>query len=292
MGTLRRLPKEQRWALEDRYAETLRLARNTENQLAWIDRTEADERDRARQFRWKEERISVLLLDVGDVNAARAAAQAMREVAKDPEEIQRAVLRLGDVEWMAGDRDRAARFYADAEERFRSRNTLGGARSGGLTMAGAVRAGARPATPSLLRDDSRNVDAYKIYAVNDAAQSATIQTYLDQDEILDAMATLRKWENMSPTSKLAGGFPMAEARLYFVMEDYRRVAALLGAYRVLNAMTSQMPAAMDMNLAALIELRRNDEAKALAEEGLKRFPGLPVADRAEKFLSQLNRRAQ
>ncbi|MCL1856623.1 MAG: hypothetical protein FWF84_03135, partial [Kiritimatiellaeota bacterium] len=64
---------------------------------------------------------------------------------------------------------------------------------------------------------------------------------------------------------------------------------ILKAYRAMNAMTSQMPEAMDMNLTALIALRRYDEAKTLAEEGLKRFPGLPIAGSAELFLQQFKK---
>ena len=59
--TVQRLPPDVRHPLEDRFAETLRLLGDTARQLAWIDRLEASERDRARQFRWSEERIDCLL---------------------------------------------------------------------------------------------------------------------------------------------------------------------------------------------------------------------------------------
>ncbi|MCL1857194.1 MAG: hypothetical protein FWF84_06120 [Kiritimatiellaeota bacterium] len=283
-ATLRKLPKEQRWAVEDRFGEPLRLARDAASQLAWIERLEKEEREPSRRARWKEERVSCLLYDVEDVGAARVAALSLRETATSPDEIQRAVLRLGDVEWMAGDREKAARFYADAEERYRSRNTLGGAR---LAVSGPVRVGA--SVTKSYATSVASADAWKLYAINDTAQSSTIRACLEQNELAEAFAALRKWENTSPTSKLGGEFWLAEARIYNAAEDYRRVASILKAYRAMNAMTSQMPEAMDMNLSALIALRRYDEAKTLAEEGLKRFPGLPIAASAELFLQQLKK---
>lgn len=255
--TLQTLPREQRHLLEDRFAETLRIAQDTAKQLDWIDRLQKNERDRARQFRWREERIACHLYDQGDLEAARRAARALREASSSPEEIQRAVLRLGDVERLAGDRDQAARFYADAQERYRSRNRLGA-----------------------------DAGAWKRYAVNDAAQSATIRAYLAQDAVSEAFAALDQWENDAPLSKLGGDFPLTEARVYAQVGDPRRVAAILAAYHSADLMTSQLPDAMALHLEALMQLKRFPEARALAQATLKRFPGLPAAALAERILAQ------
>ncbi len=287
------LPKEQRHVLEDRFAETLRLAQDTAKQLDWIDRFEKNDRDRGRQFRWREERISCHLYDQGDIEAARRAARFMRDAANSPEEIQRAVLRLGDVERLAGDRDQAARFYADAQERYRSRNRLGTSVAGGqpkFQSSRPVKAGESPnKSPQPLRSvvqDLKRSDAWKLYAVNDAAQSSTIRTYLDQDAVAEAFATLTQWENDTPMSKIGGDFPMTEARVYAYVGDFRRAAAILAAYRRADLMTSQLPEAMDLHLEAMMQLKRFQEARTLAEEALKRFPGLPVAERAESVIWQ------
>ncbi len=293
-ATLQTLPAEQRHTIEDRFAETLRLAGDTARQLAWIERLEQNDRDRARKFRWREERIAALLYDQGDVEAARRAARFMREVANSPEEIQRSVLRLGDVERMAGDRGQAARFYADAQERYRSRNRLaaGGSVGGApaFTPSRPVKAGESPnrAPPPLRRatQEPKRSDAWKLYAVNDAAQASTIRAYLAQDAVAEAFETLAKWENDSPMSKIGGDFPMTEARVYAHVGDHRRAAAILAAYRKADLMTSQLPEAMEIHLAALTALKRFDEARALAEEAVKRFPGLPVAARAQELLRQ------
>lgn len=293
-ASLQNLPAAQRWTLEDRFAETLRLVGDTTRQLAWIDRLEQNDRDRVRKFRWREERISCYLYDQGDTEAARRAARFMREAANSPEEIQRAVLRLGDVERIAGDREQAARFYAEAQERYRSRNRLtAGSTVGGqptFTPSRAVKAGNSPnrSPPSLRRaaQDLKRSDAWKLYAVNDAAQASTIRAYLAQDATGEAFETLAKWENDTPMSKIGGDFPLTEARVYAHVGDYRRTAAILTAYRRADLMTSQLPEAMDLQLEALMNLKRMDEARTLAEEAITRFPGLPVAHRAQDILRQ------
>jgi len=294
--TAQKLPDEQRHAIEDRFAETLRLVGDTSAQLAWIERLEKNERNRARQFRWREERIACHLYDRGDINSARRDARFMREAANSPEEIQRAVLRLGDVERLADNRDQAARFYADAQERYRSRNRLGGAAAtavGGQPRfqgLGVFKPGESPnKAPPPLRaatQELKRADAWKLYAVNDAAQTSTIRAYLAQNAVAEAFATLAQWENDTPMSKIGGDFPMAEARVYAHAGDHRRVAAILAAYRRADLMTSQLPEAMGLLLDALMQLRRFQEARDLAEEALKRFEGLPVAARAQTVLRE------
>ncbi len=285
--TVQRLPPETRHPIEDRFAETLRLLGDTARQRAWIDHLESAERDRARQFRWIEERIACLLYDQGDVEAARQAALRMRERANSQDEIQRAVLRMGDVERVGGNRDQAARLYADAQMRYRGRSQLG---TGQANRFGSSGTGLGAGTPgrSLLNSatDLKRGDAWKLYAVNDAAQSATIRAYLDQDALEEAFAALAQWENATPMSKLSGDLLLTEARIYFHAGDFRRAAALLKASRQGDVMSSQLPEAMDLHLEALTRLGRDDEARELARQAVARFPGLPVAERAARVLQK------
>jgi tetratricopeptide (TPR) repeat protein len=289
--TLQTLPVGQRHLLEDRLAETLRLEQDTVRQLAWIDRLEQNERDRARQFRWREERIACHLYDRGDVESARRAARQMRESASRSDEIQRALLRLGDVEHLAGDREQAARFYAEAQTRYRSNSRLGGAAAPPrFELLHAIPAGeAANRAPRSLRStasDLKRSDAWKLYAVNDAAQSATIRAYLEQNALEEAFAALAQWENDTPLSKIDGDLLMTEARVYFQAGDFRRAAAILAACLRVDVMTSRLPEAMDLHLEALMRLKRIPEARTLAEAALKRFPGLPVAERAARILAE------
>ncbi len=290
-SSIQSLPPDQRNVLEDRWAETLRLLQDTAGQLAWIDRLEKATRDRARQFRWREERVACLLHDAGDVEAARRAARAMREAASQPDEIHRAVLRQGDVELAAGDRERAARYYADAQTRYRARHRLGDAAAAPSFPSGG---GAAAGTPlrSLLgaSQNLKRSDAWKLYAVNDAAQSATLRAYLAQDAVEEAFAALAQWENDTPMSKLNGDFLLAEARTYAHVGDYRRTASVLAAYRHGDRTTSELPEAMELQMQALSRLRRFDQLRPIAEEAIKRFPGLPLAEAAARFLRETGTR--
>jgi tetratricopeptide (TPR) repeat protein len=294
--TLQTLPAEQRHVLEERWAEALRLLGDTARQLAWIERLEKETRERARQSRWREERVACHLFDAGDLVAARRAAARMRELAGTPDEIQRAILRMGDVELFSGNRDLAARHYADAQVRYRGRGRLGGPE--GLSRfepSRAIRAGeasGRAALRSLrsATGDLKPADAWKLYAVNDAAQSATIRTYLDQGALVEAQAALTQWENDTPMSKLSGDLLLTEARLYIQVGDYRRAAALLAACLGSDVMTSQLPDIMNLQLDTLLRLKREPEARELAEEAVKRFPGLPVAERGTRLLQEIGSR--
>ncbi|NLL83719.1 MAG: hypothetical protein GX230_05685 [Lentisphaerae bacterium] len=293
--TLQRLPVEQRHELEDRFAETMRLSGDVAWQQGWIDRFEQNDINRVRKFKWREERINSHLYYADNVVAARRAVRFMREAANAPEEIQRSVLLAGDVERMAGQRELAARHYAEAQERYRSRNrlaagaTVGG---GGLTplVSRPYKAGQSPNRnlPSLqrIRQELKHSDAWKLYAVNDAAQASTISAYLAQNAVSEALAVLYKWENDSPMSKIGGDYPMSEARVYAHVGDWHRTAAVLEAYRKADVMTSQLPEAYDLLLDALSKLKRSEAMKEIAEEAVKRFPGLPVANRAAALLRQ------
>ena len=288
--TLRRLPADVRYPLEDRFAETLRLRGDTARQLAWIARLEEGERDRARLFRWHEERIACHLYDQGDVEAARRAALRMRERAVTPEEIQRAVLRLGDVECVGGNRDQAARLYADAQTRYRQQRRLGAFGESGRPAAAAHagRGGGTSGRSLTSRaGDLKRSDAWKLYAVNDAAQSATIRAFLEQDALGEAFAALEQWENATSMSKLSGDLLLTAGRVYFHAGDFRRAAALLKAAGQGEAMSSNLPDVMELHLEALMRLKRTEEAREVAHRIITRFPGLPVATRAARLLQQI-----
>jgi hypothetical protein len=117
--SLQKLPTDQRWALEDRFVETLRLQRDDKLLLDWINRLEANERNSARKFRWKEERVCAYLFDLDDPAAAKREVAFLKEAAIAPDQTQVAALRQGDVERVLGNADAAAKFYKDAQDRYR-----------------------------------------------------------------------------------------------------------------------------------------------------------------------------
>jgi len=287
--SVQKLPKEQRHLLEDRFIMDVRLAKDKDDKrtLEWIEKLERNEKDRMRVLRWKEERLLFYLYDLGNIEAARKEADTMRSMAGTADEIQRAVLRMGDVERVAGNLDKAVEHYAESEERYRSRNKTGGI-GGGITMSNQsqpkpVKPVKSPATPSAF-DLLRRSEAWKIYMVHDAAQSSKLRAYVNQGAYDEAFAALAQWENETPFSKLGGDFTLAEARCLYALGDERRAVGVLLPFVRMDVMSSQLPEAANLAMFSLYTLKRYDEAEQLAKDSVKRFEGLPVAQRAANLL--------
>ncbi len=284
-GSLQKIQTGQRWALEDRFIETLRIGRNDKQMLNWIARLESNERNNARKFRWQNERVSALLYYINDLAGAKRAAAALKESTIAPDLAPTAALRLGDVECAAGNRDAALKFYQEAQERYRSRNKLGAA-GGGLVYAGPSRRGAdakkeRQTKPAAMQ---RRVDDWKIYTVHDASMYSTITTYIGQDAVAEAFQKLSEWENESPVSKLGGEYTLAEAALYIYVQDVRRAVHTLQAYRKNVTMSAQLADAMKLELECHQRLNNKAAVKEVAGEFLKRFPGHPFETRMKAEL--------
>jgi hypothetical protein len=293
--TLQKLPPEQRWALEDRFIETLRLQRNDKQLLEWISKFESTEKNSARKFRWKDERVCAYLFDVNDAAAAKRDISSLREAAIAPDQTQIAALRQGDVERALGNIETATKFYKDAQERYRSRNKLGVA-GGRLAYVGPRKrkeaestnvvdkaAGKRPKLQTLT--SKAKVDDWKIYTVHDTSMFATITSFLAQDAVPEAFQKLADWENESPQSKLSGEYPLAEAKVYAHVEDYRRAISALDAYRKVITMSAQLADVMKMEVECLQKISDKKRAREVAEDFVKRFPGHPFEAEMKEVLA-------
>ena len=293
--TLQKRPAEQRWALEDRFIETLRLQRNDKQLLDWINKLEANEKTSARKFRWKDERVCANLFDINDPVAAKREVAFLKETAIAPDQTQIAALRQGDVERALGNTEAAIKFYKDAQERYRSRTKIGMV-GGRLTYVGPRKrkeapetnvvdkaAGKRPKMQTLT--SQKKADDWKIYTVHDASMFATIKSFLEQDAVPEAFQKLSDWENESPSSKLAGEYPMAEAKIYAHVEDYRRAVNALAAYRKSVTMSAQLADAMKMEVECLEKINGRKQIKEVAQDFVKRFPGHPYEEQMKEYLA-------
>ena len=290
--TLQKRPNEQRWALEERFIETLRLRRDDKQLLDWITKLEKNERNSARKFRWKDERICANLSDINDPAAAKREITFLKDAAIGADQTQITALRQGDVERALGNNDAAAKFYQDAQERYRSRNKLGMA-GGRLTYVGPRKkeaetntadraASRRPKLQSLA--SKAKVDDWKIYAVHDASMYTTITSFLAQDAVPEALQKLADWENESPASKLSGDYPMAEAKIYMYVEDFRRAANALATYRKSVSMSAQLADAMKLEIECRQKLNDKASVRELAADFIKRFPGHPYEQEMKYLL--------
>ena len=293
--TLQKIPSDQRWALEDRFIETIRLQRNDKMLLDWITKLEHNEKTSARKFRWKDERVCAYLFDVNDPVSAKREVAFLKEAAIAPDQTQIAALRQGDVERAMGNVDEATKFYKEAQERYRSRNKVGMA-GGRLTYIGARKSKKIEGTNAVDKAASKKtklrslsslvkVDDWKIYTVHDASMFATVTSFLTQDALPEAFQKLSDWENESPQSKLSGEFPLAEAKVYIHVEDYRRAINTLATFRKGVTMSAQLADAMKLEIECLQKINDKKRVKDVAEDFLKRFPGHPYEAEMKEVLA-------
>lgn len=293
--TIQKLPSEQRWALEDRFIETMRLQRNDKALLDWIDKLEKNEKTSARKFRWKDERVCAYLFDVNNVPAAKHEVAFLREAAIAPDQTQIAALRQGDVERALGNFEAATKFYKDAQDRYRSRNKTGVA-GGRLAFVDPKKRKTEPATNAVENAGTKKpklqslaslkkVDDWKIYTVHDASMFSTVTAFLAQDAVAEAFQKLTDWENESPQSKLTGEYPLAEAKVYVHVEDYRRAINALETYRKSVTMSAQLADVMKLEIDCLQRIGDKTKTKEIAEDFLKRFPGHPYEAAMKEVLA-------
>ena len=293
--TLQKIPAERRWALEDRFIETLRLQRNDKLLLDWIAKLEANEKNSARKFRWKDERVCAFLFDINDPASAKREVAFLKEMAIAPDQTQIAALRQGDVERILGNAEAATKFYNDSQERYRSRNKTGMA-GGRLSYVDPKKrkepkstnevdkvASKKPKMQSLM--SQKKVDDWKIYTVHDASMYATIVSFISQDAVAEAFQKLSDWENESPQSKFEGEYPLAEAHVYLYVEDYRRAINTLEYFRKSVTMNAQLADAMKLEIDSLNKIGDKTRAKEVATDFLKRFPGHPYEAQMKEVLA-------
>ena len=285
-GSLQKVSAQQRWELEDRFIETIRLKRNNALLLEWIDKFEKAERTNPRKFRWKDERFCAYLYDINDLDAAKRELTFLKEASISPDQGHFVSLRQGDYAFFTGNMEEATKFYKEALDRYPARAKV--AMPGGYTAfldparrrapTNTVTTATVKKTTSLAAQLSQKIDAWKRLTVQDSSMYSTIMTFLAQDATEEALQKLSDWEGMSPLSKLSGEYTVAAARTYMYMEDYRRALNILKNYRTQITMNAMLADAMKLEMDCLVKLNERDNKpliKDLAEDFVKRFPGHP-----------------
>ena len=292
--------------LEDLFIQNLRYS-DKARASTWLDKFEKDEKNVDRRRNWTVEKIELALYQAGDTNLARQTATTLAGQAPGTEAGVLALIRLGDIEALAGRFDEARAQYAQAQAQTpRKAGALAAQPPGPGAAAGLARSRQellqkKPETGSGLArsksemDDehakktappkggsvfNRKVDPWKAEAVRGGAYYETIRDLLLKGYLREARQELRNWELELPTEKLGGEYPVAEADYYRSIRDYSRALTLLATYRKAVDTSPFMPKAMGMEMDCLQRLGRNAEAAALAAKVLKEFPGTPVADQA------------
>ncbi len=291
---IQRLSPADRGFLEELYADNLRYS-NPAKAAAWLERFEREEKNLDRKRDWVLARIELALYTAGDTNLARKTATSLSSQAPGTEAGVLALVRLGDIEALAGNFDGARTLYAQAQAQ--TPRKAAALASGEPAATGPVTTGLARSREDLNRRNaednkrkpagvktnsglSRRVDPWKAEAVRGGAYYETIRDLLRDGYLREARTELRHWELELPTEKLGGEYPVAEAEYFMAIRDYARVQAILSVCLKAVDVSPYIPRAMGMQLDCLQKLGRQEEALALAALALKRFPGTPVANQA------------
>ena len=319
---IQRLSPADRALLEDTFMDNLRYT-DAAKAATWVDRFEKEEKNLDRKRTWTLTRVELALYQKADTNQARQVATELAAQAPGTEAGVLALVRLGDIEALAGRFDAARSFYAQAQAQTpRKASVLAGetpaagagpsssglaksreeldrreAKSGGKGPGrakpeseqerGAAEDKRKGASSKAGSGFSRRVDPWKTEAVRGGAYYETIRDLIRDGYLREAKQELRNWEIELPTEKLGGEYPVAEADYFMALRDYNRTLTILGTYRKAVDTSPFMPKAMGMELDCLQQLGRSAEAVALAAVVLKEFPGMPVADQARQVQETL-----
>jgi hypothetical protein len=292
---VQRLSPADRGLLEDLFADNLRYA-DPGKAASWFDRFEREEKNLDRKREWILAKIELALYQAADTNLARQTALALSVQAPGTEAGVLALVRLGDIEALAGNFDGARGFYSQAQA-LTPRKPAARAAAGpaGTPAPGLARSREelerraseeekpKPAAAKAGAGFSRRVDPWKAEAVRGGAYNETIRDLLRDGYLREARLELRNWELELPTEKLGGEYPVAEAEYFMAIRDYARARVILAVCLKAVDVSPYIPRAMGLQLDCLQKLGRESEARALAELAIKRFPGTPVAGQARRI---------
>jgi len=287
---MRGLPVEDRERMEDAFAGALRIA-DPDGAAKWMAQFEQDEKNADRKQHWQLERFDFLLYDRGDVAAARRLAVELQTTATG-DNLCLAQIRLGDVERAAGNAEAAFRLYNAAQDQYRERAhtaaTMHGLRDFTAPAAHDSKAipKGKPAPVTPPRAFARpSGESWKTSAVQESSYYATVLNLIQGGYLFEARDALQRWELNNPLCKLSGDYPLAEAQYFVAAQHDARVVAGIEIYRKGVDISTWLPEAMDIELEALSRLGRKQAAVELARDILKRFPNLPVADKAKRVVT-------
>ena len=257
---LARVAPEWRWAIEGMFVETVRV-KDPAAALPWVQRFAREEMDTSRKVHWQMERARILATDLGRTNEARAALAEIQPATLTPEAAVRATVLAGDIERFAGRRDEAARFYGAAQDRYRA-----------MQKSAATLSALRRESTNEMSAMARLAGDWRIAAVREGANHATVQSLIEQKAWAEARRTLDQWEIEFPLSKIEGDFPLAEAAFHMAVGDPLRARRILSSYRATVEMNSYLARAFSMEMKCIEALGLRAEMDALAAERAKRIP--------------------
>jgi hypothetical protein len=276
--------------LEDLLLDLAQL-RDPREALQWLQRFQSATAASPRQNDLKVREGELQMYHLGDRKQAEKIFATL--AAGGGEYGDRAKIRLGDLAFLEGDLNKATSFYADVQNRARSRRNA--APADGLITNQLVKGGpAQPTAPDwrnsplALQNSPKapGVPNQKGGALQEVSLSENVRKLTEGDFLLEARQALLTWENEFPLSKISGDYIIRESEFYMKLKDWKRAQPMLEAYcREIDA-SSFLPDAASMLVACVRGAKEPPSSiREIIEKVKGRLKYHPVASELDQFLS-------
>jgi TolA-binding protein len=225
---------------------------------------------------------------LGDPAAALALCTEAAGRLRDPSRRRDSLSRAADVglnDLLRGDPEVAG--WVD--EASSLAGSAGGPSSLSLRVQGDLKArqgdreGARRAytASQKLRDASRNASEQLAWR---GAHSRSVESFLREDRLDEALAEIRAWTDDAPLDRLDGDLPLLLAQLWVKRKQYDRAVAVASDLVAANPDSAYADQLLMMAAEAEVAAKRPDRARARWQSLVTDYPGSPLVPEARKKL--------
>jgi len=288
-----KLDHDTRWYFEEIFIDALSRLDDLSIATTWIKKLEAAERDRERKIFWKVQLADHYLYALSRPQLARKTLSPLNATQRpESAEWMHAMVRIGDIDLLSGDVDRAREQYVWVS-RLPHRKRLPAARPKPLAREDAEAEAQAPeatrAPGRLPRTPARSLD-WRTETVREGTLYKNFRKLMDDGDLELVREILELWEVEFPLSRLDGEYTVAHAEYLVATRRYARAQQILESYRKAVGMTLYLTKAMEMELRCLYHLKRTDEFKDLARELIDNFAAYPESETARSLLKSYDPR--
>ena len=272
------MTREQQVSLEDLFFPFI-TKYSPDRAIAWLDERIATATSGERRALFKAMLAEVHMYQQDDLDAAREVVKADATGTFPGAGLAR--IRLGDIAFLEGNLDEAARLWGEAQDRVNlARDVL---KEAGVQWDVEDSAGFAELTHRMGR-----VDEWKQSAVLDTSLSASVASLVEQGYLHEAASELRRWERAFPLSKLTSDYLIREAEFYLAVDNNRRARRLMEAYTATIEASSYLARAASLLLECMLtDKEPNAVIRTYCETMKKRFEFHPFAKKLDAVLESL-----
>ncbi|MFO7937873.1 MAG: hypothetical protein R6V06_09755 [Kiritimatiellia bacterium] len=280
-----KLSPERKTLIQDIFLFSMTL-KDPEDALKWVAKFAGREFSAGRSAVLKLKQAEIFMYYLDNPDRARKIITPL--LRRSGEASEWAGIRMGDLEMLCGNLNKAIQRYGDVQSRSKGLSeemvpkTLSS-----LTPASKKRLSEmkEPAVNIMAKElnskkwerranrnensvtddfvpmtEPADVPAWKLAAIRDVAASENIDVLIDQGFFLEAYRALQLWERALPMSKINGDYILREAQLHMALKDYKKARKSLSAYCEQVDVSNFLPEAMSMIKRCMIEMNESDAA--------------------------------